>query len=103
MKFCSDDEDLTDMFGPCGLDKALTVICPLNDSGDIRHGGSHWAMLFIIRDSLQGALSCFVMDSAASGSCPTVSVANQLIEKLVVLMRATKPAGGATWVRNYPM
>ena len=32
MKFCGDEEDLRDMFGPLRLEESLVVICPLNDA-----------------------------------------------------------------------
>ena len=32
MKFCGDEEDLLDMFGPLRLEECLAVVYPLNDA-----------------------------------------------------------------------
>ena len=32
MKFCSDEEELLEMFGPLRLEECLAVVCPLNDA-----------------------------------------------------------------------
>ena len=102
MQFCDDEEDLVDMFGPLRLEECLAVVCPLNDSRTITGGGSHWAMLFIIRESLTSPLNCFVFDSAGE-HINMLSVANGHLPKLATLMRGTKPNGGATAVTSFPL
>ena len=100
MQFCDDEEDLVDMFGPLRLEECLAVLCPLNDSRTITGSGSHWAMLFIIRESLTSPLNCFVFDSAGGNM---LSVANGHLSKVATLMRGTKPNGGATAVTSFPL
>ena len=66
IKMCQDEEDLFDMFGMLGLDKALAVICPLNDAEDASRSGSHWAFMVVLRQSLDSQLDCLFFDSSYS-------------------------------------
>ena len=55
MLLCGDDdEDLVDMFGPLRLEEKQVVICPLNDASNAYGGGTHWAMLFVVRTNTAG-------------------------------------------------
>ena len=103
MKFCADEEDLFDMFGMLGLDKAMAMICPLNDAElDQTARGSHWAFMLITRQSLESDIECFVFDSGRAGSS-LGRVAQEAANKIKILMKA-KNTGQiqAQSVSNFP-
>ena len=53
MNFC-DDDDLREMYGPLNLAEKLVVFVPLNDATSTSGGGSHWALLAVVRDEDAG-------------------------------------------------
>ena len=67
MTLTNDDEDLIDMLGPLRLEEKYLILCPLNDAQSSSGGGSHWAMLFVVRHDLDdpGSVSAYLMDSSA--------------------------------------
>ena len=97
MEFC-DEEDMVDMYGPLNLHDKLAVFCPLNDAQSVSGGGSHWAMLVLIRTALDGELSAFLLDS---GSGNMEAYARGSVSKLKPLMRVQGEVN-VEEVQNYP-
>ena len=83
MEFC-DEEDMVDIYGPLNLHEKLAVFCPLNDAQSVSGGGSHWAMLVLLRTTLDDELSAYLLDS---GSGSMNALARNSLAKLKPLMR----------------
>ena len=51
LKFCTDDEELLDMFDPLHLDRFELVLVPLNDSTSVKTSGTHWTLLACFKET----------------------------------------------------
>eukprot|EP00353_Schmidingerella_taraikaensis_P004952 CAMPEP_0185583724 /NCGR_PEP_ID=MMETSP0434-20130131/27162_1 /TAXON_ID=626734 ORGANISM="Favella taraikaensis, Strain Fe Narragansett Bay" /NCGR_SAMPLE_ID=MMETSP0434 /ASSEMBLY_ACC=CAM_ASM_000379 /LENGTH=146 /DNA_ID=CAMNT_0028203003 /DNA_START=92 /DNA_END=529 /DNA_ORIENTATION=+ len=98
MDFC-DDEDLLEMYGPLNLAEKLVVFVPLNDASSTSGGGSHWAMLAVVKVEETGDLGVFLLDSGSGSSMR--AVANAYLARLKLLMRISGIVQ-VTEVRGYP-
>ena len=87
------------MFGPLHLDQKLVVLCPLNDAQGSRGGGSHWAMLVLVRNSLTDTTPIGYLLDSSSGS-PMTQVANAYLDKLLTLMKVQNSANKTVKVVN---